>query len=236
MTALIPYRELFYYGNCRHYARTPISVANVGIGKIPLGVRSPGLGCGPGLLACGVNWGGSNTMTTRIDAVCRTARHQGSSEVTSGVGVAPSITEPGFMALSAAWPQYTYLELRALPTAVSCARLHARHVLWEWGLDDLAEVSALLVSELMTNAYKTTVEQRLAAPIRLRLSSTHDHVLIEVWDGDPVPPQPRSDSELPSADAESGRGLFLVATLSHRWNWYTVPRWGGKVVWAEVIA
>jgi anti-sigma regulatory factor (Ser/Thr protein kinase) len=173
-------------------------------------------------------------MTTRIDAVCRTARHQDGSEPRSGVGVAPSITEPGFIALSPSWPQYTYLELRALPTAVPCARLHTRLVLREWGLDNLAEIAELLASELLTNAYKTTVEQRLAAPIRLRLSRNHNHVLIEVWDADPIPPQPHTGNKLPSADAESGRGLLLVATLSERWNWYTVPGWGGKVVWAEV--
>jgi hypothetical protein len=46
----------------------------------------------------------------------------------------------------------------------------------------LAEVTELLVSELVTNAHKTTVEQHLGTPIRLRLSSNQDQVLIEVWD------------------------------------------------------
>jgi anti-sigma regulatory factor (Ser/Thr protein kinase) len=105
----------------------------------------------------------------------------------------------------------------------------------EWGLGELAEVSELLVSELVTNAYQTTVEHHVLAPIRLRLSSNHDQALIEVWDGDPTPPQPRSDHELPSADAESGRGLLLVATLSERWGCYRLRRWGGKVMWAEIV-
>ena len=30
-------------------------------------------------------------------------------------------------------------ELGALPTAVPCARLHARHLVWEWGLNGLAD-------------------------------------------------------------------------------------------------
>ena len=38
----------------------------------------------------------------------------------------------------------SYLELGALPTAVPCARLHARHLLWEWGLNGLAEETELL--------------------------------------------------------------------------------------------
>jgi hypothetical protein len=33
----------------------------------------------------------------------------------------------------ASWPLRSHLELGALPSAVPCARLHAKHVLWEWG-------------------------------------------------------------------------------------------------------
>ena len=39
------------------------------------------------------------------------------------------------------------LEFAPLPTAVSCARLHAVHVLHEWGLRRLAEDAALIVSD-----------------------------------------------------------------------------------------
>ena len=46
----------------------------------------------------------------------------------------------------------TCLELAPLPGAISCARLHAVAVLHEWGLRDLADDAALIVSELMTNA------------------------------------------------------------------------------------
>jgi hypothetical protein len=35
---------------------------------------------------------------------------------------------------------------------VPCACLHVRHVLWEWGLNSLAERAELLVSELVTSA------------------------------------------------------------------------------------
>ena len=56
---------------------------------------------------------------------------------------------------------------------------------------ELADVTELLVSELTTNAYKTTVEQDLRTPIALRLSSDRQRVLIEVWDGDAsAPPAP----------------------------------------------
>jgi len=36
------------------------------------------------------------------------------------------------------WPKRSFLELGALPSAVPCARLHARQLTWEWGLDALS--------------------------------------------------------------------------------------------------
>jgi hypothetical protein len=37
------------------------------------------------------------------------------------------------MTMAEEWPLETFLELGALPTAVACARWHAKQVLWEWG-------------------------------------------------------------------------------------------------------
>jgi anti-sigma regulatory factor (Ser/Thr protein kinase) len=182
------------------------------------------------------NTGGSNTMSGHIDAVPRTSQHHGCSPATSGVGVASYTTEPGFLVLSDAMCRSTYLELGALPTAAACARLHTKQLLWEWGLARLADTAELVVSELVTNAYETTVRHQLDAPIALRLSSNSRQVLIEVWDADPTPPRlpAFNASNLPLADVENGRGLFLVASLSERWSCYTVSACGGKVVWAEV--
>jgi len=59
------------------------------------------------------------------------------------------------------WPLRSYLELGALPTAVPCARLHARQLVWEWGLNGLAANTELLVSELVTNAVKATAGRRV---------------------------------------------------------------------------
>lgn len=133
----------------------------------------------------------------------------------------------------------SYLELGALLTAPACARLHVKQLLWEWGLSRLAETSEVVVSELVTNAYETTVRHQLGTPIALRLSSNGQAVLIEVWDADPTPPQlPDLDGgDLPLADEESGRGLFLVASLSERWSCYSLNQSAsGKVVWAEVAS
>ena len=131
------------------------------------------------------------------------------------------------------WPLRSYLELGALPSAVPCARLHVRHLLWEWGLTALAANAELLTSELVTNAVKATAGQQQAA-VRLRLSSDNERVLVEVWDADPSLPEPADAT--PDPYEEGGRGLFLVAALSTRWNWYPTRDPRGKVIWCELEA
>jgi anti-sigma regulatory factor (Ser/Thr protein kinase) len=134
------------------------------------------------------------------------------------------------------WPLSSYLELGALPTAVPCARLHARQLVWEWGLDSLAESTELLISELVTNAVQAMAGQDDRAVVRLRLSSDNARLLIEVWDADPRPPLPKDlgSDGMPDLEEEGGRGLFLVAALSRRWNWYLTQEPTGKVVWCEL--
>jgi len=122
-------------------------------------------------------------------------------EPSSGVGPAFHLDEPGP-------PLRSYLELGALPTAVPCARLHTRHVLWEWGLNGLAADSELLVSELVTNAVQATAGRDEAA-VRLRLSGDSARVLIEVWDADPRAPAPKDLGEHGTPDP-SGRGRARV--------------------------
>jgi len=95
----------------------------------------------------------------------------------------------------------------ALPTTVPCARLHVRHLLWEWGLNGLAANTELLTSELVTNAVQATAGQQQAA-IRLRLSSDYARVLVEVRDADPRPPAPKALGEggTPDPGEEGGAG------------------------------
>jgi anti-sigma regulatory factor (Ser/Thr protein kinase) len=129
------------------------------------------------------------------------------------------------------WPLGSYLELGALPTAVSCVRLHAKHVLWEWGLAGLSETIELLVSELVTNALKASWSMEGGHPVRMWLLSAGPRVLILVWDGCPKPPV-RAQVDVA---AESGRGLLLVEALSERSGWYTSPELGGKLVWPAPV-
>jgi hypothetical protein len=65
-------------------------------------------------------------------------------------------------------------------------------------------------------------------PVRLWLLSDTRTVMVLAWDASPQPPALTDAGD----DAESGRGLFLVAAFSERWGTYSTPQTGGKVVWA----
>ena len=261
----------------------------------------------------------------------RTTRPPGGSDPCNDAGHACPASGRGAIPDNP-WPRCSVLELGALPTAVPCARLHARQVLWEWRLGALREVAELVVSdslnnqheldgldvaagqgnrastqgqvglvhkssgeeeagepfrtgcplsvalrsrslpnairrsrhssqsrnslarslslltcgnvrssvnrELVTNAIQATAGRQLPTPVRLRLSSDGSPALVEVWDADSRPPQPRpmDVDGVPDLVAESGRGLLLVAASSKRWGWYPERQCGGKVVWSELQA
>jgi Histidine kinase-like ATPase domain len=145
----------------------------------------------------------------------------------------PSVTVPDLMRVpvapyAAQWPYQSFLELGALPGAVPCARLHARHVLWEWGLAAFCDSAELVLSELATNAVQASRAMRDAA-IRVWLVSDRAQIVVFVWDASPRPPA-RADL---GEDAENGRGLLLVEAVSESWGHFPGGA-AGKVVWAVV--
>ncbi|MER5442019.1 ATP-binding protein [Streptomyces sp. NPDC002790] len=118
------------------------------------------------------------------------------------------------------------------PSAVRRVRAKVRTQLVEWGLEELADITALLVSELVTNSLRYA-----SGPIGVRLarpSEPSDALLVEV--SDPLPDPPCARTAAP--DEEGGRGLQLVTEVSRRWG--TRPggeRSGGKTgktVWFEL--
>jgi anti-sigma regulatory factor (Ser/Thr protein kinase) len=135
------------------------------------------------------------------------------------------------------WPLRSFLELRALPSSVRTARTHTKAMLHEWCLSALADTAELLVSEIATNAVCASARvarQRDAGqlPMRLWLRSDRRNVLIQVWDADRHQPIPQNLGP----DAECGRGLLLVETLSAQWGYYAPDgpgSPGGKIVWAR---
>jgi anti-sigma regulatory factor (Ser/Thr protein kinase) len=139
----------------------------------------------------------------------------------------PSVDDAG-------WPLQSHLELGAYPTAVPCARLHSRLVAGEWGLAGLAEVVELVVSELTTNAVQATSAAGLTGTrsVRLWLYSDGRRIVIQVWDDSLHSPVLRDAGP----DAESGRGLLLVDSLSADWGSHQSTDSSGKVVWAVIDA
>jgi anti-sigma regulatory factor (Ser/Thr protein kinase) len=137
-----------------------------------------------------------------------------------------------------AWPLRSYLELDARPEAVRPARQHATTVARRWRLDALADTVELLVSELVTNAVLASAGradqragQRAGTPapqIRCWLASDRRQLMIHIWDAGRRLPVPQDAGP----DAQTGRGLLLVATLSARWGCYSPHGRDGKIVWA----
>ncbi|GHI01965.1 protein phosphatase [Streptomyces cellostaticus] len=112
-------------------------------------------------------------------------------------------------------------DVPADPAAVAHARAEATRQVVDWGLGELTMTTELIVSELVTNAIRYA-----EPPIRLRLLRD-TRLTCEVADASSTAPRLRHAR---STD-EGGRGLFLVAQLSHRWGArYTAE---GKIIWAE---
>jgi anti-sigma regulatory factor (Ser/Thr protein kinase) len=150
--------------------------------------------------------------------------------------------ELGLRDAPGSWPRQSYLELGVTASAAPCARGHTRLVLAEWGLPELADPAEQVVSELTTNAVAASyglVGSRFGGrwsaglpPVRLWLMAHSRRVLVQVWDGNNRMPQQREAD----AEAESGRGLWLVEALSEDWGAFQPEHASGKVVWALVAS
>ncbi|MFG2881891.1 SpoIIE family protein phosphatase [Streptomyces sp. NPDC048297] len=106
--------------------------------------------------------------------------------------------------------------------AVSRVRAEANRRLDEWGLQDSAFATELILSELLTNAIRYG-----APPVRVRLLLGRT-LVCEVSDGSNTSPRLR----LAATTDEGGRGLFLVSQFAQRWGTRYMAR--GKVIWAEL--
>jgi anti-sigma regulatory factor (Ser/Thr protein kinase) len=126
------------------------------------------------------------------------------------------------------------MRFTSTPRGARLGRRLVSHRLDEWGYGYESAVNeslTLIAAELAANAVRHGhVPGR---DFRLRLTAASGTFRVEVTDTltDRVPP--RSVPEMPG-DAESGRGLLLVAWLATRWG--TCPRSAGpgKTVWAEL--
>jgi len=113
------------------------------------------------------------------------------------------------------------VRLTAGPAAAAEARGQVRAVICAWDVPVDPGVAVLLTSELVTNA----IRHEPGEAVMLVISCSCDQLRIEVHDTSRFLPV-LVDSP---ADAETGRGLMLVATLSAEWGVYRTP--AGKAVY-----
>ncbi|MEU2792184.1 ATP-binding protein [Streptomyces sp. NPDC007100] len=121
-------------------------------------------------------------------------------------------------------PGYTET-LPRIPESAATARRLVRVAVAVWGLEELAEDGALVVSELVSNA----VRYARCRSIRVSVARPGaDRVRIGVVDKSVKLPGLRE----PDGEDARGRGLSLVAGLAVAWGADPLP-WG-KRVWAEL--
>src|ERR1700678_1138852 len=128
-------------------------------------------------------------------------------------------------------------------SAVAAARTEVEAAIGAWCVAVDPDVAILLTSELVTNAVTHATARRrrngaaarrgLAAEAVLLVIAADDAGLrVDVHDGSgdlPVLADCPAD-----ADAETGRGLLLVTSLSAEWGFYRTP--GGKAVYFTLEA
>jgi anti-sigma regulatory factor (Ser/Thr protein kinase) len=113
------------------------------------------------------------------------------------------------------------ISLAAGPAAAAEARRLVRAAICAWDVPVDPSVAVLLTSELVTNA----IANEAGGAIMLVITRARDQLRVDVHDTSWFAP------ELVDAppDAETGRGLMLVASLSTDWGYYRTV--AGKAVY-----
>jgi len=114
--------------------------------------------------------------------------------------------------------QYT-CELPATARSVTEARRFVLDALANWKLDALGETSALLTSEVVTNAVL-----HARTPVELVVRRLREGISVEVTDGSRR--QPRAQRA--TTESTNGRGIVLLEQLASTWD-VTLHRTGKTV-------
>jgi anti-sigma regulatory factor (Ser/Thr protein kinase) len=117
--------------------------------------------------------------------------------------------------------QVRRVRLAAGPAAAAEARNQVRAAIRAWDGCVDSDVAILLTSELVTNA----ITHGPAEAVTLAIACAPGQLRVDVHDASHTLPLL---AEAPG-DAETGRGLMLVETLSAEWGFYRTP--AGKVVY-----
>jgi anti-sigma regulatory factor (Ser/Thr protein kinase) len=116
------------------------------------------------------------------------------------------------------------VRLTAGPTAPGQARREVRAAIRTWDIPVDLDLALLLTSELVTNA----VRHEVTGIVMLAITCSCGQVRVDVHDTSRTLPM-LVDAPV---DAETGRGLMLVSTLSAEWGFYRTP--AGKAVYFTI--
>jgi anti-sigma regulatory factor (Ser/Thr protein kinase) len=113
------------------------------------------------------------------------------------------------------------VRLTAGPAAAAQARRQVQAAILAWDIPVDPDVAVLLTSELVTNA----IGHEVTGIVMLAITGSRGQLRVDVHDTSRALPM-LVDAP---ADAEAGRGLLLVTTLSAEWGFYRTP--AGKAVY-----
>ncbi|GAA1106010.1 ATP-binding protein [Nocardiopsis composta] len=155
----------------------------------------------------------------------------------------PSATHPG-----TGWgPAFARLAVTGTPGAAGELRVWAGRAMsacprpyrTDTGLRERLE---LVVSELASNAVRHSASGRDGGFMIAALFTPHDRLALRLYDEGPRPGAPRTPQPPPPVlddagliDAESGRGLALVALVSAAYGFTAPPEQPAYSVWAELV-
>jgi anti-sigma regulatory factor (Ser/Thr protein kinase) len=125
-------------------------------------------------------------------------------------------------------PRVCRVRLAAGLAAAKAARAVVETTIRAWRVPVDPDVAVLLTSELVTNAVTHGTEEAGSAGgfVTLAIACGAAGLRVDVHDGSGDLPLLENP---PEAEAETGRGLLLVTSLSAEWGFYRTPK--GKAVY-----
>lgn len=127
--------------------------------------------------------------------------------------------------------RYASAQFDPHPTAPARARRFTGDILARWNMHALTDDAQEIASELITNAITAVPPGTTGLTVIYAIHHRPPGLRIYAWDIGPGHPRPATAD----TDAETGRGLAIIDTLTNRnWGWWPTPHSGGKVVWAAL--
>lgn len=131
------------------------------------------------------------------------------------------------------------IRLPADPLSAAAARRFLADGLRAWDLTELADDSALVLTEMSSNAtlhsgaqyFEVSIERLPGRGLRIAVADDGAVPAAAVV-ARPAPLLPAEDEDDPEEFITTGRGLLIISALSQQWGVQDTPT--GKVVWADV--